>query len=192
MVPALLRIVRNFRQSRAMKREYLPDRHVLENVIFPALAEREDMQRILFVGVDFYTRHYPGFFPGRDFWTIEINPDRARYGASRHIVDSLENLGRHFEPESLDAIICTGVFGWGLDDRAGTETAIAECFECLRPGGLFVIGWSDFEGRRPVPLTTLESLKRFTPATLPPFLSPVYQTFSHHRHQFEFYARPER
>lgn len=191
MVPPLLRALRNFRQARTMKREYTPDRHVLENVIFETVRESPELRRVLFVGVDFYTRHYPALFAGHDFSTIDFDPDKARYGAPRHVVDSLEHLGRHFAPASLDAIICTGVFGWGLNGRAETERAIAACFECLRPGGIFVIGWSDYEGRRPVPLDTIESLRRFEPVALPPFPGAVYPTFSHHRHQFEFYARPE-
>ena len=190
MVSPALRAARDLRKRLEMRREYTPDIEVLRNVLFPALAERPDIHRVLFVGVDFYTKRYHEFFPRQEFWTIDINADKARYGAPRHIVDSLENLGEHFEPGSLDAIVCTGVLGWGLNGREETDVAIGACFDCLRPDGVFVLGWSDSDGRRPAPLAAIESLRRFEPTTLPPFVTPVYQTFSHHRDQFEFYVKP--
>ncbi len=173
-----------------MWREYTPDRHVLEHVIFPALKHRDDIRRLLFVGCDWYTERYPGQFADREFWTLEKDPAKARYGARRHVVDTLTNASGHFAPQSLDAVICNGVFGWGLDTPQETEDALAACFECLRPEGLLIIGWNDVEGHRPVALETLSNLERFEPYTLSPFPGPTYPTFSALNQIFSFYRRP--
>ncbi len=137
------------------------------------LAERHP--RTSFTGVDLIARHV----------------DMARTKTKdlenvRFVVGDFHRL--EFEAESFDVAFVVE----SLCHATDLHRALHEARRVLRPGGLFVVGWSDVEGRRPVPLATVESLKRFTPTTLPPFLSPVFQTFSHHRHQFEFYARPER
>ncbi|HEY6824557.1 MAG TPA: hypothetical protein VI195_08955, partial [Steroidobacteraceae bacterium] len=91
------------------------DRRVLEQIIFPYLASLADVRRVLFVGCDWYTRHYePVFFPARTFWTIDPAPRARRFAGRQHIVDALENLPRHFDPDYFDLIICNGVYGFGL------------------------------------------------------------------------------
>lgn len=191
MLAALYHVITRARSRVAMWREYTPDRHVLEHVIFSSLRQRDDMQRLLFVGCDWYTRRYPRHFADREFWTLEKLPEKARYGSDRHVVDTLANARSHFDAESIDVVICNGVLGWGLDTPEETEDALAACFECLRPGGLLIIGWADFDGRRPVPLDTLSNLKRFEPCTLAPFPGPTYPTFSDLNQIFAFYRRPE-
>jgi hypothetical protein len=62
------------------------DRVVLEQTIFPALQRDPQYQKILFVGCAWYTLHYPSMFREKDFRTMEIDPDEARYGATKHIV----------------------------------------------------------------------------------------------------------
>ena len=91
------------------------DRYLLEEVIFPELRSRDDIQNILFVGCEKYTAHYPAAFADRSFVTIDIDPFKARYGADRHVVDSITNLEAHFPPGAFDAVIFNGVIGWGLD-----------------------------------------------------------------------------
>jgi hypothetical protein len=93
------------------------DRKILEDTILPAIAGSPEYQRILFIGCDWYTRGYQRVFAGRDYWTLEIDSSKSKYGARQHIVDSAENLALHFKPNSLDIIVCNGVIGWGLDDR---------------------------------------------------------------------------
>jgi SAM-dependent methyltransferase len=171
-------------------RHETPDRDVLEQVIFPALRERADMRRILFVGCDWYTRNYPRAFADRELWTIDVDPAKARYGAHRHVVDTVAKLDAHFLPASFDAVIFNGIFGYGVDDPGEAEAIVGQCFECLRPRGLFILGWDDEEGIRPVPPDTIAALRRFEPMTLPPFTGPSYATFGPVRHVFEFYARP--
>jgi hypothetical protein len=68
-----------------LRAHYIPDRHVLEEVLLPALAERPDIEKVLFVGCSRYTRGYPVNFAGREFWTIDTDPEMRRYGAERHV-----------------------------------------------------------------------------------------------------------
>ena len=166
------------------------DRYLLEEVIFPAISARADMRRILFVGCDWYTKDYPRRFADREFWTIDVDPAKARYGADRHIVDSLTNLGAHLEPAALDAVICNGVFGWGLDSAEDIDAAAAACHLALRDGGILVVGWNDIEPWRPPSFDTIESFRRLEPFTQPPFPAPVYPTLGEMRHVYSFYRRP--
>lgn len=128
-----------------------PGRRVVEQRLLPAVAGHSDLRRILFVGCSRRTRNYHRRFRDREFWTLDTDPGKSRYGSDRHLVDSLENVDRHFGPGDLDAVLCIGVFGWGLDDPDGIEAAIAGCRRCLRPGGLLVVGWNDVEEYRPPP-----------------------------------------
>lgn len=151
------------------------------------------MKRLLFVGCARYTRRYPAFFADREFITIDIDPAQARYGASTHIVDTWANVGAHIAPESLDAVICNGVIGWGLDNPQEIERAVAQSFSCLRRGGLFIVGWDDVDRwRPPVPLAELESVRNFEPAVFPPFPLATYPILCELRHVYSFYARPLR
>ena len=184
------RAAHHLRQRVLFAMEYKPDRHVLEQVIFPALKGSPEIRAVLFVGCDWYTRGYPAQFPDHEFWTIDVDPAKRRYGASRHVVDSLENLGDHFAAASLDAIVCTGVFGWGIDGEDETERALAQCFECLRPGGLLVLGWAEVERWRPRHLQGAPTMTRFRPKAMSPFPAPRYPTFSDLQTVFGFYERP--
>lgn len=156
-------------------------------MILPALAERGDIARLLFVGCGRYTRHYPKLFSEREFWTIDPDPEVSRYGAPRHIVGSVTELSAYFEAGALDAIVCSGVLGWGLDDQDETEAAIGECFDRLRPRGLLILGWEQWVL---VPPDSIEALRRFEPRTLRPLPAPRYPTFSYTNHTFDVYLRP--
>lgn len=170
------------------KREYLPDRHVLEEVIFPLLLERHDVRRVLFVGCAWYTRRYPRLLGARELWTMDVDPRQARYGAERHIVDSLAHLSAHAASETFDAIVCSGVIGYGLDDTEEAEAAVRECFDALRPGGMLILG---FDECAPFLPEQLDAIGRFEPTAPSPFSSPRYPTFSATGHTFDFYERPE-
>jgi SAM-dependent methyltransferase len=117
-------------------------------------------------------------------------PSRKRYGAAHHIVDGLQNLDRHFAPNSLDLILCNGVFGWGLDERADVERAFAVCAQCLSAGGVLVIGWDDIDERRPFPLHECKSLRLLAPYAFPPLGVREYLTSTPYRHTFSFYVKP--
>jgi SAM-dependent methyltransferase len=163
-------------------------RKVLEDVILPAVRDRPGTRRILFVGCSHRTRDYGDRFPDVEFWTLDVDPETARYGSKLHITDSMTRIGEHFEPASLDAIVCVGVLGWGLDARGEIEAAISGCARCLRPGGLLVLGWNDVDEYRP-PWTGIGDFPEFEATVLPPFACSRYPTFSELRLVFEFALR---
>jgi SAM-dependent methyltransferase len=106
------------------------------------------------------------------------------------VIDTFANVGSRFRPSSLDVVICNGVIGWGLNDADEINESAKQCFECLRPGGIFIIGWNDIAPWRPVPLHELDAIRKFAPLTLAPFPGPVYPTLGKLRHVFNFYTRP--
>lgn len=165
------------------------DRDTLEQVILPAYAARSDIN-VLFVGCAWYTRHYERMLPRRVYRTIDPDPWKKRFGARRHIVAGLESLAAHVAPDSLDRIVCNGVFGWGLDARADCERAFGACFDALRPSGELVIGWNDVPEHRPLELASLRSLARLRPLIFKPLGSAQYLANPENRHVFNFYAKP--
>ena len=165
---------------------YTEDRHILEDVIFEHFRADPAVKRILFVGVDSYTQHYPDYFTRFDYWTLDANPDLARFGARQHVTAPLETLADHFPQRHFDLILCNGVYGWGLDKLAQCEAAFAQCHDCLTPSGHLVVGWNDIPERRPIPLHELESLKRFERAAFSPLGSWRYETDTPYRHIFDF------
>lgn len=166
------------------------DRYLLEELIFAELSARRDVKRVLFVGCDSYTEHYADFFPHQHFVTMDVDPAKARYGAQSHLVDDFARVDVHFPARSLDAVICNGVIGWGLDRPEEIDRAAQGAFQCLRPGGIFVVGWNDIPPWRPAPFHELDGFRRFRRLTLPPFPTPVYPTLTRLCHVYSFYARP--
>lgn len=166
------------------------DRETLERVILPGYAGREDIRRVLFVGCEWYTRHYEAMLPGRTYVTIDPDPWKSRFGSQRHIVAGLEELATHVQPASLDLILCNGVVGWGLDDLDDCERAFGACFDALRPAGELVIGWNDVGEHRPVDLASLDALARFTRVAFAPLGTAQYLANPDNRHFFNFYRRP--
>ena len=166
------------------------DRIILEQVIFPQYAQDPGIARMLFVGCGMYTAQYQRlYFPDKDFWTIEPDPDAARFGARQHIIAPLEELERHFPENHFNLIICNGVFGWGLDRREQCDAAFSQCHSRLTDGGHFLFGWDDVPRRTPVALDTIPSLARFRPYTFPPLSTALYVTDTPYRHTYAFYRK---
>jgi len=167
------------------------DRYVLEAGVFPGLLALDDMHRILFVGCDWYTRSYPSRFAHQAFRTIDIDPGKARYGSPDHIIGSVLDLPKLVGPATQDAIVCSGVIGFGVQGRQQAEQMFAACHEALRPGGWLVLGWNDVSDLTPFNLTDLDELARFETAVLPRFPASRYPTFSPAGHTFDFYRRAQ-
>jgi SAM-dependent methyltransferase len=166
------------------------DRRVLEQVIFPHFLRLPDMHRILFVGCDWYTKHYQRmFFRRRDYWTIDVAAQSRKFGARQHILGALQDLDKHFAPGFFDLIFCNGVYGFGLDAAADIERAIEMCWSRLRENGCFVFGWDDIPARTPVPLDDIAALRRFRPLEFPDFKSSRYVTDTPYRHTYDFYTK---
>jgi SAM-dependent methyltransferase len=122
-----------------------PDRVLLEGRLLPAFAADPTLRSLLFVGCGPYTRHYAALFEPASarFRTLDIDPRRARFGHAGHIVAALQDVGRHLAPASVDAVVCNGVYGFGLDERDELDAALRASWTVLRPGGAFVLGWND-------------------------------------------------
>jgi len=165
------------------------DRHILEDVIIPYFVSRPPFEPVLFVGCDWYTRHYERLFQGKEYWTIDKDPTRSQYGGRRHITDSLMNLGRHFEADHFGLIICNGVLGWGLEEKTEVEDSFEACARCLRHRGVLVLGWNDIPEKLPFPLEHVKSLAGLQRYTFPPLSSSKYLTRTSNRHTFSFYAK---
>jgi hypothetical protein len=167
------------------------DRQVLEKKIFPYFINHREFHRILFVGCEVYTQHYDQFFSEKEYWTLEIDPNKQQYGAEKHIVAPLREIDQYFGENSLDLILCNGVFLVGaMDDREEAEASFGKCFRCLRSGGLLMVGWNDTPEFRPYPIAQSQVLKRFEPYVFPPLASTQYLSRTTHKHTFNFYLKP--
>jgi SAM-dependent methyltransferase len=166
------------------------DRRVLEQIIFPHYLADRNVRRVLFVGCDWYTRHYQHFyFANVDYWTIEPAMEKRKFGAKQHIVAPLETLSAHFPPEMFDLIVCNGVYGWGLNRREQCESAFAQCYAHLRKGGYLLLGWDDIPERNPLSLADIESLQQFSKETVAALGSWRYLTDTPYRHTYDFYRK---
>ena len=166
------------------------DRRVLERVIFGHYRERPEVRSALFVGCQWYTRHYErAFFAQHDFWTLDPDEGARKHGARQHVIAPLERLDAFFPERYFDLIICNGVFGYGLDAAEQCEAAFDHCYTRLADGGHFVLGWDDVPERRPLELESLASLKRFRPLKFPPLGTERYLTDTSYRHVYDFYTR---
>ncbi len=146
------------------------DRQILETLILPWYAAHPGIRRVLFVGCADFTQFYESFFADQDYFTIEINPARAQYGATKpkhHFIDSVENVDRYFLPSSLDLIIINGVFGWGLDQQGLAETVIDKFYDLLSTQGALMIGWNKLAKNTPFIPSELSGLNHFDRVTLP-------------------------
>ena len=166
------------------------DRRILEQLILPEFATRPEISRILFVGCAAYTQQYEQFFSGREYWTIDPVARRRRYGSSRHIVDTLQNLGHHVAPDYFDLIVCNGVLGWGLNTPEDADAALTTCHSHLRPGGELLVGWNDIPPRNRVAPDDIPALRRFEARPLGPLQQTRWRVNAANRHVFDFYRRP--
>jgi SAM-dependent methyltransferase len=169
----------------------LEDRQLLLNVIFPYLLAEGGIRRILFIGCEWYTKHYAAMLRSKEYWTLEADAEKRKYGAQRHIVDSLRNLPRHVAGDYFDAIICNGVFMvTAIETREEAEPSFEACRACLRKGGLFVLGWNDTAALRPYPPEESDALARFERFVFPPLATDRHLTNTGYRHVYSFFVRP--
>jgi hypothetical protein len=64
----------------------LPDRAILEEIIIPHFVSNNDIQEILFVGCDWYNKPYENWFQENEYWTIEPQPKKKKFGSKNHVV----------------------------------------------------------------------------------------------------------
>jgi hypothetical protein len=165
------------------------DRSILEEKILPYFAKNAAYQRILFVGCSAYTQWYEGFFSGKEYWTIDAKRVKRKYGADRHVIDSITNVGRHFAKNYFDIIIMNGVIGFGLNHIGEIERAVDACYEVLTDRGILLIGWNDTTRRMPLDIRAIGSLRKFHEHRFVPLQACHYRTEGSHRHTFSFYQK---
>ena len=165
------------------------DRVILEKTIFPYFINKLDYQKVIFIGVGWYTMEYNKLFKKKEFWTIDFDPKMKKYGSKRHIIDSMENLDRYFKNNTIDLIICNGVYGWGLSDPKNIEKAFNVCYNLLVKNGIFIIGWNDLPGHRPVPLENCKAIKLFNPFVFEPLGVQTKLTNLLNGHTYSFYIK---
>lgn len=167
-----------------------PDRRVLTQDILGALARDSSVQRILFVGVQWYTKDYPALVRGKAFATIDPEPKVAPFGGTPHVIGFAQDIERHFPGEPFDAIVMSGVIGFGLNDRAGVNAALTACASRLRSGGWLVLGVNELAPTHVNPTLT-DAASSFTPAGFGGLGTrvDVPLPFREKRHTFLFWRR---
>jgi len=168
------------------KMRHYPDRIYMERELIPAIARSRG--KILFVGCQYFTKHYPALFEmdGGECWTIDIDPSVARWGApGRHVIGSFQDARNHWPVASFDCIVISGVFGYGINSKEDQNEALRVCSFLLKSGGWLILGWNKDKVNevkppalsvlqrdyRPASLEGLEHSKRFAGST------HVYHTF---------------
>ncbi|WP_110685698.1 methyltransferase domain-containing protein [Salinicola aestuarinus] len=167
------------------------DRRLLEDVILPTLDRDPAVSSALLVGCAWYTRHYPRLLPRTHVLTMEIDPAKAAFGGERHLVANMVEIRQHVAPGSLDAIVCNGVLGWGLDDACAVEAAFAGAVRCLKPGGLFLLGWNDIAPRNGCAPDTIAALEGLEAVPVPGLGAHSLVALERNQHCYQAWRRPE-
>jgi hypothetical protein len=172
-------------------RLHSPDRVLLESRLLAACAADGGLRVLLFVGCDWYTRDYVELFaPRRErFRTIDVDPAKARFGGSGHVVAPLQEVDRHFAPGSVDVIVCNGVYGFGIDDRTELGRAFAASHAVLRERGTLVLGWNDVAALAPFDPAPVALAQGFARAQAGPLGDWRVATDTPLRHTFDTYER---
>jgi hypothetical protein len=167
-----------------------PDRAVLECQILPYYQLSRAHDTIVFVGTDWYTFGYGRLFKHKRFNTIDVDPARARYGATNHFVAPMQELERHFAPASIDVVFCNGVIGWGLDEIEDGRAALAAAGVVLRQNGHLVLGWNKLDGHDP-PFSPVELAEQagFSLTRLPCLECEIVVVEAEHQHHYAVMAR---
>jgi hypothetical protein len=165
------------------------ERRILEERIFPHYATDPEVGSVLFVGCQWYTKHYhDAHFPEHDFWTLGPSEQARRYACRQHVMAPLERLDQFFPEGYFDLIVCNGVLGSDLETREQCETALGHCFTRLGGTGHLVLGWDDVAQHNALRPDQLATLKRFGRYAFPQ-LGTRYLTRTAHRRVYDFYRK---
>jgi len=164
-----------------------PSRIFQNTVILPRMAQLGGT--VLLVGCRRYTAHEPALLArhGLVCWTLDPDPSVVRWGvAGRHVVGKIEDAATAFPPATFDAILLSGVFGFGVDDVIAQEAAIHACSAVLKPNGLLVLGWnSDRVAADPTALAAI--VRHFEPSRDATLAGRI--AFTRCTHVFDFHTR---
>jgi len=145
------------------------ERRLLETLILPWYSTRPGFNNVVFTGGQWYTMGYRKLFKNSRFRVMEICPKAARrYGGKDVINDSCANSEACFEPDSLDLVLFTGVFGFGLDTLEELTDALNGFYRALRPGGELLFSLDDIPGHVPFDPLVTPAMKQFEPVLFEP------------------------
>jgi SAM-dependent methyltransferase len=161
---------------------------VLERIIFPYILSHHNPQSILDIGREDYQKFYNEFFAGRDLWTMDIDPERSEFGAANHITDNAANVRKHFDRNRFDLILINGVLNWGLNNKSEIEKCFKGLYEIMKPGGILVIGWNDFEDAQVTRPEDIEAIKKFKAFYFKPLKGESFKCVNG-EHVYNFYTK---
>lgn len=166
------------------------DRRLLEGELLRGYAADPALQKLLFIGCEWYTEDYAALFdPDRGrFRTVDIDPAKARYGSADHVVAPMQEMHRFIAPGSVDVVVCNGVYGFGVDDRAELARAFAAAHAVLVPGGRLLLGWNDVKVLGPFDPAPVAREAGFVPEA-DRAGGWRQRTDTPTRHTFDFYVR---
>ena len=166
-------------------------RRCLEYRIMPYFFAHEEFQNILLVGVSSCTEHYDEYYGGKtSVRSIDNDPEKARYGCrgGRHIVDSIEDIDRHFSENYFDVVFMNGVYGWGLNNEETLIKSLQNIRKVLKSGGILVFGWDKTPRYDPVDLDSKPYFSDFKEFELSG--TPRINLDNKHRHTYQFFQKP--
>jgi hypothetical protein len=165
------------------------ERRILEQRIFPHYASEPEVSSVLFVGCQWYTKHYHDvYFPEHDFWTLGPSEHARRYACRQHVVAPLERLDQFFPEGYFDLIVCNGVLGSDLETLEQCDTAFGHCFTRLGAAGHLVLGWDDIAQSSTLHPDQLPILQRFQRYAFPQ-LGTRCLTRTTYRRVYDFYRK---
>jgi hypothetical protein len=144
--------------------ERSPDRLILVEGLLPAFADH--CARILWIGVRRYTAAYPAALErnGAACWTLDIDPAARRWGhPRRHLTCDLLRLADLDPQLRFDAVLCNGVFGYGVDTPERQQAAVRAMGAAIADGGWLMLGWNSHRVQDPLPAALATGLFRPTP-----------------------------
>ena len=129
-----------------------PDRQYLERDIIGFLAGI-GARDVLFVGCRAYTSHYPRLFEerGMALFTCDVDPTSEPFGSpGRHHTVDVCQLSPDVFDVRFDAIVFSGVIGFGVDTVAQVEKAAVALASLLAPGDVLIQGSNTDRGVDPL------------------------------------------
>lgn len=129
---------------------HYPDRVYLREFIVADILRR-GIKRVLSIGCRKYCVEVTNRLSaaGLDVWTLDIDPEAARWGARRHVIGDARRIDEIAQCYGFDCVILNGVFGFGIDSRADIERTLVALSRILRPGSLLVLGWNSDRAEAP-------------------------------------------
>jgi SAM-dependent methyltransferase len=169
--------------------QFTADRIILEQTIFPFINQSEN-KLTLFVGVDFYTKHYCSMFEEGLFWTIDFNSRLKAFGSKNHICDRYENIGNHIDTQKrFDFIICNGLIGYGTNSIEDLDNVLSTSYRLLNNNGLLIVGWNNRPHVNQFDPRKSNAINFFSESIFLPLGTSRYKCDQGSTHVYDFYKK---